>query len=399
MLLSLILVLISLTACENRPTQPVAAAEIPPTITPTRELSLSEVAARVCKHEAVPQAAAYVNGPGIEHKIYVIGADGLSHSWNQDLPQNLKAGSVEDLEAVLCIVDQRTVESDYCGTYTDDVLNTSTEVHLGFYAMDLELVAAKTGEVIASEKIFSDLAVCPDLIQSNDYHLTNGVYYGEEIDWDNVWNNYYQDIHLAVANATSIPPTPTPIPLPPGPSVVDWVVEVKDDFSNPDLWGALDPGETISNGVLTWQIKPRQLVYQSRAHDWTTLLHEDTYAHLIVRHTDGSATDAYGLAFRMNREGQLAFLIQDDGTFRIQTEEYYDFFWQTSPAIKPGEWNTLEVIDFQGMLHFYINGTQVYQINEGTGYGQVGLAVIVEENSDSSARSTFEFDEFEVRYP
>lgn len=401
-LLPLILLLSSLTACENSPTQPVATEiTIPATATP--DLSLPAVGARVCRLNAVPQAAEYVSSSGAEHKIYVIGVDDLPDPWNEDLPQNLKARSVEDLEAVLCIENQMGVESTSCGTYYDSVSGARLSVQLGFYSMDLKLVAAKTGKVIARKTIFSDLTTCPESIASNDPRLVNNVLYGDPITWETVWNNYYQDIRLAIVNATSIPPTPTSTPLPPGPSIVDWPVAVKEDFSDPTIFlgWELGPGETIADGVLTWHIQPTQLTYRSQAHDWTTFLEDDFYARLVVRHSSGSASDAYGLAFQMYDGKQLAFLIQDDGNFRIQNAEYSVYPLQASSAILPGEWNTLEVIGFQGKVYLYINEKQVFQFQEDDPYasGLIGLSVMVEENPDSTASSTFEFDEFEVRYP
>jgi hypothetical protein len=402
LLLSLVLLLSSLTACENRPTETaVPSTAVPSTLTPTPELSLPESAARVCEQKAVPQAAAYVNSPGAEHKIYVIGVDGLPHYWNQDLPGNLKAGSVNELEAVLCLEESNFIQ-DSCGMYGDKTTNKSKELLRDYYVMSMKLVAAKTGEIIASVGFASDNSVCPASIQSNDPRLTTGIH-GDPITWDLVWNSYESIIHQAVANPTRIPPTPAATPLPPGlpgPSVVNWTVAVKDDFSDAAnfLGWKLGPRELIANGALTWHFHTTQLIYQSQAHSWTNLSY-DVYTRLVVRHTSGSAADAYGLAFLMNNDGQMAFLIQDDGNFRLQYTEY-EYSLGASPAIRPGEWNTLEVIVFQGQVYLYINGTQVTQFQaKDYAYGQVGLAVIVEENPDATASSTFEFDEFEVRYP
>jgi hypothetical protein len=203
--------------------------------------------------------------------------------------------------------------------------------------------------------------------------------------------------------ATPVPkPTLTATPLPtlrPAPVTTGWEVEFNEDFS-PVLYDWNEtPGVSLQNGILRWRVKSGEPVFRIVV-PLSSSFNNDVQARLVVRHPLGLPSDAYGLVFRSQDEyTQLAFLIRDDGSFDLLSSGV-SIIHQASAAIRPGDWNTLEVIDDGPRIYLSINGSAVADIDlKDPAWGQVGLAVKVGEDGVTSYDSTFEFDEFEVREP
>ncbi|RPI32294.1 MAG: hypothetical protein EHM70_09305 [Chloroflexota bacterium] len=407
-----------LTACGASGLKPAPPTQTPipvpttqtPTVTATPVLSLQEVSARVCKSEGFPLAADYVEAPGTRHKIYMMDEHGNKHPWFANLSADLQATSIEELEAVLCLTDQRPRRSiSSCGKYASTFNPLSPiELYRGYYWMSARLIAAKTGKTMVSDTIESNLGSCPDEYSTDDPNLIEGAYFGGGITWNMVWGLDNFGIQYTIINPSSTPtptatPTPTPLPpLIPGPPTDNWQVELDDDFTGDWIFSWQPaPDETMENGLLTWHIQSPHYLYYSKVHEWSYPSH-NAYVRLVVRHASGLASDEYGLLFRREAPGnELAFLISDNGTFRLHATNGSDPIGQyPTNNIRPGDWNTLEVIDYEGEVFLYINGVQVASVYVDEPYfGDVGIAVQVGEDGVTSYDSIFQFDHLEQRVP
>jgi WD40 repeat protein len=110
---------------------------VPPTPTP----DLSPITAAVLSEQGIPEAAHYdPDGPG-PHRLLVLTDSGSAHEWNELLPANWGASSVNEIELVVLAYPEREIELD-----THSYVGGPPITRYRF-ELDVEVLEARTGSI------------------------------------------------------------------------------------------------------------------------------------------------------------------------------------------------------------------------------------------------------------
>ncbi|MDK1119420.1 MAG: hypothetical protein QGM50_11625 [Anaerolineae bacterium] len=103
----------------------------------------------VCEGRGVEEAAAYIPGPG-PHAIVVLDASGSGRAWTNRLPYEWWPKSINTTELVACLDEEQQEFVTSC-EYSD-----GQTIRKYQYTIPIQLVAARSGETIASGVIMGE---------------------------------------------------------------------------------------------------------------------------------------------------------------------------------------------------------------------------------------------------
>ncbi|HEV7507737.1 MAG TPA: caspase family protein [Thermoanaerobaculia bacterium] len=124
----------------------------------------------------------------------------------------------------------------------------------------------------------------------------------------------------------------------------------------------------------------------------------DFYVRIDLSKSQGPERADAGLMFRANPDGvqHYVFLIRQQAYFLAAHKKSWHVlrYWTPSPAIRPGQTNSLAVVAIGSHLTLFINDQQVDQVSDATfSSGRMGPSV----ESHGIEPVTFDFDNFELR--
>ena len=128
--------------------------------------------AGLCRGKAAPRAAAYSKGPGI-HPIACLTANGTVHEWNNQMPNEWRPGSLDEMELVLIVGPQRMIMVSQQQTW--DKLGRPAGTIKSYRAeVTVRVLAARTGQMVAQADFYSaPRAVNPT--DPNDAKMSDSV--------------------------------------------------------------------------------------------------------------------------------------------------------------------------------------------------------------------------------
>lgn len=149
-----IVILFLLTACglQTAPVNtstPAATATPLPTLTPSPVPSPTpnpaDLVGAACQGQPIPEAAPFDPQSKAIHPIVMVSDTGGNHAWNEALPEDWRASSLDQVELVACLGEQKTTISLSCPYTAGKTVNYNT------YQLDYFVVVAKTGEKLRME--------------------------------------------------------------------------------------------------------------------------------------------------------------------------------------------------------------------------------------------------------
>jgi hypothetical protein len=165
-----------------------------------------------------------------------------------------------------------------------------------------------------------------------------------------------------------------------------------------DEYGTID--YTIS-GTYLWEVRAEQGVNQkSWASDAPIV--EDFIITVDATHVSGAENASYGIIFRVvDAENLYYFCISDVGYYYAGLLENGVWTtlidWTVTTTINVNSSNALKVVANGAQFTFYVNGSEVDTLRDGTHpSGTAGLAI---ELYDAGDQSIFEFDNFTIESP
>jgi hypothetical protein len=165
-----------------------------------------------------------------------------------------------------------------------------------------------------------------------------------------------------------------------------------------DEYGTID--YTIG-GTYLWEVDAEQGVNQKSWASEAPIV-KDFTATVDTTHVSGAENASYGIIFRVvDSENLYYFCISDVGYYYAGLLENGVWTtlidWTETTTININSSNTLKVVANGDLFTFYVNGTEVDSLSDGThASGTAGLAI---ELYDAGDQSTFEFDNFTIESP
>ena len=132
--------------------------------------------APACSGQGVPEAAAYAGG-GV-HPVVLLSADGTSHSWSGDLPDEWYPETVQTAQLVACVEEEQERSIEVC-------LYNGPSITRYRYTVAVRIVEARTGGQVGSTVLQGSSP--RECRQSEDYDLTrlegSHVSFSAAADW------------------------------------------------------------------------------------------------------------------------------------------------------------------------------------------------------------------------
>lgn len=191
----------------------------------------------------------------------------------------------------------------------------------------------------------------------------------------------------------------------------NWNLVLKDSFDKNDanwpLWNVNDniKNETmiVGEGVLRWgmQLKiPDQAFYEIAP----VFSYSDFYYSAKMKRIGGRTDEnqaAWGILFRRSGKNYYSFRLNDLQEYSVQIHNQEGFAtdligWTKSPFVETDEFNELTVIAEGSDLYFFINGTPVGTISDGT-YSEGNIGFLAGVDYVLNDFTYFEIDDFELR--
>ena len=203
-------------------------------------------------------------------------------------------------------------------------------------------------------------------------------------------------------------PTLIPISCPAIPA--GWQRIMKNDFANNRyVWPVGkntnsydDTDLQIVDGLLRFDVKAHQGVYNYQIPSFDSRYVEDSYITAQARKVSGPRDAEYGLVFRVQDEKQLFFSIQDSGSVQVYTRDAMGdwgdlLFTGRSNNINVGDTNQLVVFVQGNNYTFCVNQYVVGEVNNSDyPYGESGIAVELRKANDEAS---FEYDDYMIYVP
>ncbi len=164
-------------------------------------------------------------------------------------------------------------------------------------------------------------------------------------------------------------------------------------FDNDDLkWGNYldDAGSAlVERGHFQISIKSAD----SSISSYLPMVLADFDVAVTAQRTEGARDGYYSILFRVSDDGGYVFQVADNGYFNVAawTEKAYTPLveWTRSPAIKPGQANTLRVVARGDKFAFYINEQQVATLSDAQ-YRSGSIGLLAGDFKQAGMKVTFD---------
>lgn len=133
---------------------------------PKPDQEILDAVSEVCEGRGVEEAAAYNPGPG-PHAIVLLDALGSRHTWTNLLPYEWWPKSINTTELVACLGEEQRELVDICEYSGGQTIRRYQ------YAIPIRLMAARSGETIATGVIMGELPrACKimELVNTTEIH-------------------------------------------------------------------------------------------------------------------------------------------------------------------------------------------------------------------------------------